>query len=292
MRRMAGLKPMSSMRSTSSSTRISIWLSLTSLRPRKSSRRPGVATISRAPRRMLSSCGPSAMPPTTSAMGRLTSCAHACCTCIASSRVGSRIRAPAVLTWAFCSRSMMGIRKLSVLPVPVCAVANTSRPSSAGGIAPTCTGVGVTKFALASRCLSAAEIGNAENSFKIIPCFRSLAETWSAVHRDTASSVRRYDESPIGAPRSLWTRGPTRRSPSAAAFRLLKLNLTFDDCTTRCAVCRAAEGGYAVAFSQASPVHRTMPGKRVLPTVAANLRGDYAEGLGRYPTVSLALDQR
>jgi hypothetical protein len=27
-----------------------------------------------------------------------------------------------------------------------------------------------------------------------------------------------------------------------------------------------------------------MPWKRVLPTVAANLRGDYAEGLGRCPT--------
>jgi hypothetical protein len=27
-----------------------------------------------------------------------------------------------------------------------------------------------------------------------------------------------------------------------------------------------------------------MPGKRVLPIVAANVRGDYAEGLGRYQT--------
>jgi hypothetical protein len=27
-----------------------------------------------------------------------------------------------------------------------------------------------------------------------------------------------------------------------------------------------------------------MPGKRVLPIVAAHFRGDYAEGLGRYPT--------
>ena len=32
------------------------------------------------------------------------------------------------------------------------------------------------------------------------------------------------------------------------------------------------------------PVNRTMPGKRVLPTVAAKIRGDYAEGLGRYAT--------
>ncbi len=192
MRRMAGLKPMSSMRSTSSSTRISTWLSLTSLRPRKSSRRPGVATMSRAPRRMLSSCGPSAKPPTTSAVGKLISCAQACCTCIASSRVGSRMSALATLVCDFCSCSMMGMRKLSVLPVPVCAVANTSRPSRAGGMAPTCTGVRVMKFALASRCLSVAEIGNAENSFKINPLLPVSCETWSAVHLRTASPVRRY----------------------------------------------------------------------------------------------------
>jgi hypothetical protein len=37
-------------------------------------------------------------------------------------------------------------------------------------------------------------------------------------------------------------------------------------------------------FSQESLVHRTMPGKRVLPIIAANFRDDYAEGLGRYPT--------
>ena len=40
----------------------------------------------------------------------------------------------------------------------------------------------------------------------------------------------------------------------------------------------------ALAYSQGMPVHRTMPGKRVLPIVAANFRGDYAEGLGRFPT--------
>jgi hypothetical protein len=52
--------------------------------------------------------------------------------------------------------------------------------------------VSVTKFALAKRCLSAAEIGNAENSFKISPLLPVSYETWSAVHRPTASSARRY----------------------------------------------------------------------------------------------------
>src|SRR5215813_10591187 len=60
---------------------------------------------------------------------------------------------------------MMGIRKLRVLPVPVCAVARTSLPSRAGGIAPACTGVGVTKFAEARRDLSAGEMLKSENWF-------------------------------------------------------------------------------------------------------------------------------
>ena len=158
--------------------------------------------MSRAPRRIASSCGPSAMPPTTRAVGKLISCAQACCTCIASSLVGSRIRALATLACVFCSFSMMGMRKLSVLPVPVWAVARTSLPSRAGGIAPTCTGVSVIKFALARRCLSAAEMGNAENSFKMkIPCFRSLFETWSTVHLRAASSTRRSNESPTAMSR-------------------------------------------------------------------------------------------
>jgi hypothetical protein len=42
-------------------------------------------------------------------------------------------------------RSIIGIRKLSVLPVPVEAVARMSAPSSAGGMALACTGVGVLK---------------------------------------------------------------------------------------------------------------------------------------------------
>ena len=50
MRRMAGRKPMSSMRSTSSRTSMSTEPMLISRRRRKSSRRPGVATTRRGPR--------------------------------------------------------------------------------------------------------------------------------------------------------------------------------------------------------------------------------------------------
>jgi hypothetical protein len=54
--------------------------------------------------------------------------------------------------------SIIGIRKLSVLPVPVEAVARMSAPSSAGGIAFACTGVGVLKPAALSRLFRPSEM--------------------------------------------------------------------------------------------------------------------------------------
>ena len=54
--------------------------------------------------------------------------------------------------------SIIGIRKLSVLPVPVEAVARMSLPFSAGGIAFACTGVGVLKPAEFSRAFRLSEI--------------------------------------------------------------------------------------------------------------------------------------
>src|ERR1700688_2356916 len=84
---------------------------------------------------------------------------------MASSRVGSRIserigpRLPRVLGTEVASmRSIIGIRKLSVLPVPVEAVARMSEPSSAGGMAFACTGVGLEKPAVESRFFSESEI--------------------------------------------------------------------------------------------------------------------------------------
>src|ERR1700691_4537058 len=83
---------------------------------------------------------------------------------MASSRVGSRIsermgpRLPRVLGTEVASmRSIIGMRKLSVLPVPVEAVARMSEPSSAGGMALAWTGVGLEKPAAARRLLSESE---------------------------------------------------------------------------------------------------------------------------------------
>ena len=67
-------------------------------------------------------------------------------------------RLPLVETGCASIFSIIGIRKLSVLPVPVEAVARMSAPSSAGGIAPAWTGVGVVKLAAARRCLSESEM--------------------------------------------------------------------------------------------------------------------------------------
>src|SRR5580698_2204666 len=64
---------------------------------------------------------------------------------MASSRVGLRIRTFIVLVRGTEARaSINGMENAKVLPVPVCAVATTSRPSRSGGMACAWTGVGVT----------------------------------------------------------------------------------------------------------------------------------------------------
>src|SRR5580698_6690346 len=84
---------------------------------------------------------------------------------MASSRVGKRMsarmgpRLPLVLGTEVASiRWIIGMRKLSVLPVPVEAVARISLPSRAGGMALAWTGVGVVKPALVRRLLSESEM--------------------------------------------------------------------------------------------------------------------------------------
>src|ERR1035438_2958379 len=77
---------------------------------------------------------------------------------MASSRVGTRIsaRTPVAVGCA-PSFSMMGSRNAKVFPVPVWAVAKTSLPSSACGMAISWTGVGVVKCAAANFCWSPAD---------------------------------------------------------------------------------------------------------------------------------------
>src|ERR1035437_8466677 len=82
---------------------------------------------------------------------------------MASSRVGLRITAlTPVSMGCFSSDSSRGSTKASVLPVPVCAVATTSRPSRAGGIDSDCTGVGVTKLFCARLVCKTADTGNSK----------------------------------------------------------------------------------------------------------------------------------
>ena len=86
------------------------------------------------------------IPPTTVSMrcpDPFASCEHAASICRASSRVGLTTSArgdPGRL--ARPMRSIMGSANAAVLPVPVVAAATTSRPSSASGMACSCTGVG------------------------------------------------------------------------------------------------------------------------------------------------------
>ncbi len=153
-RRIAGRNPMSSMRSASSRINTRRSRKCTSLRERKSSSRPGVATTILAPLRKAESCKPSDNPPTTSAAGPRVfprSALYCATTCMANSRVGTSARAVIPGVFSCSMRSMTGIKNASVLPVPVCAVASTSFPASACGIAVACTGVGTENLAKASR---------------------------------------------------------------------------------------------------------------------------------------------
>src|SRR3954453_13541821 len=85
---------------------------------------------------------------------------------MASSRVGLRIRTFIVLVRGTAARaSITGIENARVLPVPVCAVATTSRPSMRGGMACAWTGVGVTNSFLARLFRNAEQRFNSEKSF-------------------------------------------------------------------------------------------------------------------------------
>ena len=80
------------------------------------------------------------------------------------------MRALAAFCSPFCSLSIMGIRKLQRLSrTGLCSGQNILAFERGRRVAPAWTGVVVTKASLASRCLSGAEMGNAENSIKINP---------------------------------------------------------------------------------------------------------------------------
>src|SRR5277367_3484045 len=85
---------------------------------------------------------------------------------MASSRVGLRIRTLTALLRGTAARaSMTGIANARVLPVPVGAVATTSRPSMRGGMACAWTGVGVTNSFLARLFRNAEQRLSSEKCF-------------------------------------------------------------------------------------------------------------------------------
>src|SRR6185437_6682836 len=140
----------------------------------------GVATTICDPRRMFCNWEDSFIPPTTTEerTGRLAaSFTAASWTWSASSRVGVRIRAETPVGRSPRERSSkIGRRNARVLPVPVCAVATTSRPSRAGGIACACTGVGWTNPLRVKLLCSVALRVSSENLF-IQCCF------WGEIQR-------------------------------------------------------------------------------------------------------------
>ena len=144
MRVTSWMKPMSSIRSASSSTTVCTLFKFTVRRFMWSLSRPGVATTIWGRRFSASICLPMGCPPYRhtsrtpswhTAMSRISSVI-----CMASSRVGARITA-CTSSLSRSMRSMMGMPKAMVLPVPVGALAITSFPASMGGMHPACTGV-------------------------------------------------------------------------------------------------------------------------------------------------------
>ncbi len=141
-RRKAWMKPRSSIWSASSSTRKRVSFSRTALRSSRSISRPGVATRISVPFCNICDWANSDRPPTTRPMrGRSLPAASPCnasTICMASSRVGARTSACAVLGAARSAPitpCRIGRPNAAVLPVPVCARPRTSRPFSAWGMA-------------------------------------------------------------------------------------------------------------------------------------------------------------
>ena len=145
MRCKSGKKPMSNMRSASSSTTYSTLLSTAVLASMWSNSLPGVATNTSTPRFNSAVCGFMSMPPKTTAQRSCVYLAYSLtcwATWSANSRVGSKTKArtgclagevDVFSCWSMrCNR---GSEKAAVLPVPVWAAPMTSWPERTTGMA-------------------------------------------------------------------------------------------------------------------------------------------------------------
>ena len=152
MRRTSLMKPMSSMRSASSSTSQVVSASTTSRSRTRSVKRPGVATSTSTPGASFFTWLKRDTPPSTSAVeicAPFDSLRIVSSICTASSRVGARISARAVFGRRLSPSAMIfdriGSAKAAVLPEPVWAMPNRSRPSSCAGMALIWIGFGSMK---------------------------------------------------------------------------------------------------------------------------------------------------
>src|SRR3569623_2947943 len=145
--RIGSSKPMSSMRSASSSTSTLTWRRSSSFIRSSSCTRPGVPTTTCGACPSEASCGPSATPPVRVSSFRLGTPVASLRTCLltwsASSRVGHSTRACSLI-WAASIRCSRASPKAAVLPLPVGAWAIRSRPSSRAGRLGAWTGVSCT----------------------------------------------------------------------------------------------------------------------------------------------------
>src|SRR5579875_1665140 len=137
---------MSAIRSASSTTTTLTRERLTSPVPRRSSSRPGHATTTSAPRRRPARCGPSPAPPYKAcAVSERASSSGVISplTWLASSRVGTSTKAWGCLGVLGVRVAAMGRANARVLPDPVGALPEMSRPARASGMVAAWTGSGV-----------------------------------------------------------------------------------------------------------------------------------------------------
>mmetsp|Transcript_99270 Transcript_99270/g.281117 ORF Transcript_99270/g.281117 Transcript_99270/m.281117 type:complete len:338 (-) Transcript_99270:405-1418(-) len=163
--RIWGSKPMSSMRSASSSTAKLTWPSQTCLCSRNSLSLPGVATMTWQPRLSHSSCSPFGSPPVTTQQRmplerpNFSASIWICC---ASSRVGASTstmgpRCASAPLRSTCAKP--GPRNASVLPLPLLAMPMRSWPAARIGQHWAWMGVGSTKPACSiSLCTSGGKL--------------------------------------------------------------------------------------------------------------------------------------
>mmetsp|Transcript_63352 Transcript_63352/g.196591 ORF Transcript_63352/g.196591 Transcript_63352/m.196591 type:complete len:233 (+) Transcript_63352:1118-1816(+) len=201
--RICGSKPMSSMRSASSSTRSCTAFRLTAFISMRSCKRPGVATSTCGFSRIAWACGPLGTPPKTASertLANLANLEHSASICVASSRVGASTRTgglaaeepplapPAASVSAISLKA--GSRKARVLPLPVLATATRSLPVTAAGQPCAWMGEGAVKPAARSAfCTFLPKGASSKLCTGSGSCWPSLAEVmWNLARKASASS--------------------------------------------------------------------------------------------------------